>query len=115
MLTEWRAAWTFNKDSSGPAVAWSIVRTFFRWAHSIDLLPSDPSAKLRSLPVVRKQVQPLTRQDMSDLLAAASRCGFSPEIEERVRVCAVFHQILPSGEGSAILPKCIRRSNCVRG
>jgi hypothetical protein len=44
MLTEWRATWTFNKDSSGPAVAWSVVKTFFRWAHSIDLIPSDVSA-----------------------------------------------------------------------
>jgi integrase/recombinase XerD len=86
MLTEWRATWTFNKNSGGPAVAWSVVKTFFRWAHSIDLIPSDVSAKLKSLPIVRKQVQPLTKDEMARLLAATSQCGFSPEIEERVRV-----------------------------
>ena len=46
MLTEWRATWRFNRDLSGPAVAWSIVRTFFRWADALDLIPSDVSAKL---------------------------------------------------------------------
>jgi hypothetical protein len=86
MLTEWRATWTFNKDSSGPAVAWSIVKTFFRWAHSIDLIPSDVSSKLKSLPIVRKQVQPLTLDEMARLLAATSQCGFAPEIAERVRI-----------------------------
>ena len=86
MLTEWRATWTFRKDSSGPAVAWSIVRTFCRWAHSIDLVPSDVSSKLKSLPIVRKQVQPLTRDEIADLLMATRQCGFSLDIEERVRV-----------------------------
>ena len=86
MLTEWRATWTFNKDSSGPAVAWSIVKTFFRWAHSIDLIASDVSGKLKSLPIVRKQVQPLTLDEMEGLLAATSQCGFTPAIMERVRI-----------------------------
>ena len=86
MLTEWRATWTFNRDSSGPSVAWSIVKTFFRWAHSIDLIPSDVSGKLKSLPIVRKQVQPLTRDEMESLLAATSQCGFTQEIVERVRI-----------------------------
>jgi integrase/recombinase XerD len=31
-------------------------------------------------------VQPLSRDEMARLLAATSQCGFSPEIEERVRV-----------------------------
>lgn len=86
MLTEWRATWTFNKESSGPAVAWSIVQTFFRWAHSIDLIPSDVSSKLKSLPIVRKQVQPLTRDEMQGLLDATSQCGFTAEIVGRVRI-----------------------------
>jgi integrase/recombinase XerD len=86
LLTEWRATWTFRKDSGGPAVAWSIVKTFFRWAFSIDLVSSNASVKLTSLPIVRKQVQPLTKEEMARLLAATGQCGFSPEIEERVRV-----------------------------
>jgi hypothetical protein len=86
MLTDWGATWTFNKDSSGPAVAWSIVKTFFRWAHSIDLISSDVSGKLKSLPIVRKQIQPLTRDEMASLLAVTSQCGFRREIAERVRI-----------------------------
>jgi integrase/recombinase XerD len=86
ILTEWRATWTFRKDSSGPSVAWSIVKTFFRWAHSIDLIPSDVSSKLKSLPIVRKQVQPLTRDEMASLLAATSQCDFASEIADRVRI-----------------------------
>ena len=58
----------------------------FRWAYSIDLVSSNVSVKLTSLPIVRKQVQPLTPDEMTRLLAATSQCGFSPEIEERVRV-----------------------------
>jgi hypothetical protein len=57
MLTEWRATWTFNKGSGGPAVAWSVVKTFFRWAHILDLIPSDASSKLMHLPTIRKQVR----------------------------------------------------------
>lgn len=30
MLTEWRTTWNFNKDSGGPALACSVVKTFFR-------------------------------------------------------------------------------------
>ncbi|WP_162601757.1 tyrosine-type recombinase/integrase [Occallatibacter savannae] len=85
MLTEWRATWTFNRQSGGPAVAWSIVKTFFRWAHSIDLVSSNVSAKLQSLPIVRTQVQPLTKDEMARLLAATSQCGLSTEVEQRVR------------------------------
>jgi site-specific recombinase XerD len=92
MLTEWRATWNFNKDSSGPAVAWSIVKTFFRWAHSIDLVSSNVSAKPTSLPIVRKQVQPLTKDEMAALLTATGQCGFSPEIEERVRVFVLLQR-----------------------
>jgi len=73
------------KDSSGPAVSWSVVETFFRWANSIDIIPSDVSAKRTSLPIVLKQVQQLTQDEMERLLAATSQCGFSPEIVERVR------------------------------
>lgn len=112
MLTEWRATWTFNKDSSGPAVAWSVVRTFFRWAHSIDLIPSDVSAKLTSLPIVRKQVQPLTRDEMEGLLAATSQCGFTPEIVERVRVFILLQRW--SGLAcidAATLPRALLRAD----
>lgn len=92
MLTEWRATWTFNKESSGPAVSWSIVKTFFRWAHSIDLIPSDVSGKLKSLPIVRKQVQPLTRDEMEGLLAATSQCGFTAETVERVKILILLQR-----------------------
>jgi hypothetical protein len=41
---------------------------------------------MTSLPIVRKRVQPLTRDEMEGLLAATRRCGFTAEIEERVRI-----------------------------
>jgi hypothetical protein len=47
MLTEWRATWTFRKDSSGPSVAWSIVKTFFRWAHCPNSLAEPANANRR--------------------------------------------------------------------
>ena len=112
LLTEWRATWTFNKDSSGPSVAWSIVKTFFRWAHSIDLISSDVSSKLKSLPIVRKQVQPLTRDEMANLLAATSQCGFAPEIVERVRVFILLQRW--SGLAcidAATLPRALQRED----
>jgi hypothetical protein len=32
LLTEWRSPWTFKLKSGSPAVHWSVVKTFFRWA-----------------------------------------------------------------------------------
>jgi site-specific recombinase XerD len=112
MLTEWRASWTFNQDSGGPAVAWSVVKTFFRWAHAIDLIPSDISAKLTPLPIVRKQVQPLTRDEMERLLAATDQCGFKPRIAERVRVFILLQRW--SGLAcvdAATLPRALLRAD----
>ena len=111
LLTEWRNGWTFNKESSGPAVAWSMVKSFFRWAHAIDLIPSNESAKLNSLPVVRKQVQPLTRDEMAALLVATSQCGFSPEVEERVRLFI----LLQRWSGLALLDAATLKRELLRG
>lgn len=58
LLTEWRNGWTFKKDSDSPAVHWSVVKTFFKWAFSTDLIAFDPSVKLKSLPSGRSQVLP---------------------------------------------------------
>ncbi len=56
LLTEWqRSGWTFKKDSDSPAVDWSVVKTFFKWAFSTDLIAADPSAKLKSLPSGQKR------------------------------------------------------------
>ena len=87
MLTEWRATWTLKKDSSGPAVAWSVVKTFFRWAHSIDLVPSNVSAKAElASRCPQASTAPTRKMKWQALLKATSQCGFRPEIEERVRV-----------------------------
>jgi integrase/recombinase XerD len=85
LLTEWRSGWTFRKDSDSPAVHWSVVKTFFKWAFSTDLIPADPSAKLKSLPCGRKQVMPLSRDEFDRILAEIGQCGFGPETEYRVR------------------------------
>ena len=85
LLTEWRTQWTFKTKSGSPAVHWSVVKTFFRWAFSTDLIPADPSAKLKSLPYVRTQVLPLTQDEMDRLIAATPECGFEPEIAYRVK------------------------------
>jgi integrase/recombinase XerD len=85
LLTSWRNTWTFKKRSGSPAVHWSVVKTFFRWAFATDLIATDPSSKLKSLPSERTQVQPLTEEEMQRLLAATANCGFEPKIAHRVR------------------------------
>jgi len=85
LLTEWRGTWTFKRKSGSPAVHWSVVKTFFRWAFATDLIPADPSAKLKSLPSERNQVQPLTRDEMGRLVAATAECEFDPEVAYKVR------------------------------
>jgi hypothetical protein len=45
LLTEWRSVWKFKLDRSS-AVHWSVVKTFFKWAFSIDLISADQSANL---------------------------------------------------------------------
>ncbi len=85
LLTEWRSGWKLRLDSSSPAVHWSVVKTFFRWAFSIDLVPADQSAKLKPLPCHRTQVLPLTADEMDRILAAADDCGFLPEVAYRVK------------------------------
>jgi hypothetical protein len=56
------------------------VKTFFRWAFATDLILVDPSTKLKSLPSEHNQVQPLTQDEMSRLVAATAECGFNPEV-----------------------------------
>lgn len=85
LLTEWRSGWTFKKGSDSPAVHWSVVKTFFKWAFSTDLIPADPSAKLKSLPSGRHQVLPLSRDDFDRIQAAVDQCGFTPAVEYRVK------------------------------
>jgi integrase/recombinase XerD len=85
LLTEWRSKWTFKVKSGSPAVHWSIVKTFFRWAYATDLVLTDPSAKLKSLPSVRTQVQPLTKEEMERLLRATGECGFDSQKAYKVR------------------------------
>jgi site-specific recombinase XerD len=85
LLTEWRSGWTFKKDSDSPAVHWSVVTTFFKWAFSTDLIDADPSAKLKSLPSGRHQVLPLPREEFERILAAVDQCGFTLEVTYRVK------------------------------
>jgi integrase/recombinase XerD len=85
LLTEWRSGWTFKKGSDSPAVHWSVVKTFFKWAFSTDLIPADPSAKLKSLPSGRHQVLPLSRDEFDRILTAVDQCGFTPTVEYRVK------------------------------
>jgi integrase/recombinase XerD len=85
LLTEWRGTWTFKKGSDSPTVHWSVVKTFFKWAFSTDLIPADPSAKLKSLPSGRHQVLPLSRDEFDRILAAVGQCGFTREIEYKVK------------------------------
>jgi len=85
LLTEWRSGWTFKKGSDSPAVHWSVVKTFFKWAFSTDLILADPSAKLKSLPSGRHQVLPLSRDEFDRILAAVDQCGFTPTVEYRVK------------------------------
>ena len=61
LLTEWRSTWKFKAKSGSPAVHWSVVKTFFKWAFCTDLVPTDPSAKLKSLPSGQNQVMQRTR------------------------------------------------------
>ena len=85
LLTEWRSNWTFKMKSGSPAVHWSVVKTFFKWAFSTDLIPADPSAKLKSLPC---EQQPSSASD-SGRDGSASRCycqvQFDPEVAYKVR------------------------------
>jgi site-specific recombinase XerD len=85
LLTEGRSTWTFKAKSSSPAVHWAVSKTFSKWAFRTDLIETDPSAKLKSLPSVRNQVQPLKLEEMQRFLAATDACAFSPVVAYRVR------------------------------
>ena len=78
---EWRNGWTFKKNSDSPAVHWSVVKTFFKWAFSTDLIATNPSARLMSLPSGRNQVLPLSRDEFDRMLATVDQCGF-PTLEQ---------------------------------
>jgi integrase/recombinase XerD len=85
LLIEWRSTWAFKAKSSSPAVHWAVSKTFSKWAFRTDLIEADPSAKLKSLPSEHNQVQPLTEEEMQQLLAATDSCEFSPEVVYRVK------------------------------
>jgi hypothetical protein len=84
LLMEWRNGWAFKINSDSPAVHWSVVKTFFKWAFSTDLIATNPSAKLMSLPSGRNQVLPLSRDEFDRILAAVDQCSFSAEVAYRV-------------------------------
>jgi integrase/recombinase XerD len=84
LLTEWRSTWKFKAKSGSPAVHWSVVKTFFKWAFSTDLIPTDASAKLKSLPCGQNQVLPLKRNEMDRLIKAVGEC-FDHEVAYRVK------------------------------
>jgi integrase/recombinase XerD len=92
LLTEWRSKWTFKVKSASPAVHWSVVKTFFRWAFATDLVLADPSAKLKSLPVVRTQVQPLTQDEMTRILTATSACGLGAETAYKLKTFVLLQR-----------------------
>ena len=85
LLTEWRSGWTFKKDSDSPAVHWSVVSTFFKWAFETDLIDANPAAKLKSLPSGRNQVLPLSPDEFNRILAAVDQYGFTLEVAYRVK------------------------------
>ena len=85
LLTEWRSTWKFKPKSGSPAVHWSVVKTFFKWAFCTDLIAADPGAKLKSLPSGQRQVLPLARDEFERILAAVDQCGFTPEIVYKVK------------------------------
>lgn len=64
---------------------WAVSKTFSKWAFRTDLIEADPSAKMKSLPSERNQVQPLTLEEMQRLLAATDDCQFSPVVAYRVK------------------------------
>lgn len=84
LLIEWRNKWTFKAKSGSPAVHWSVMKTFFRWAFATDLIAADPSAKLKSLPSERNQVLPLTQDEMDRLINAVNQC-YDPAVAYRVK------------------------------
>lgn len=85
LLTEWRNGWTFKKDSDSPAVHWSVVKTFFKWAFSLDLIPTNPAAKLRSLAYGHNQVLPLSRDEFDRILVAVDQCNFTRDVAYKVK------------------------------
>lgn len=92
LLTEWRNGWTFKKDSDSPAVHWSVVKTFFKWAFSLDLIPTNPAPKLRSLPYGHNQVLPLSCEEFDRILATVDQCDFSPEVAYKVRTFVLLQR-----------------------
>lgn len=92
LLTEWRNGWTFKKDSDSPAVHWSVVKTFFKWAFSLDLIPTNPAAKLRSLPYGHNQVLPLSPEEFDRILAAVDQCDFTSDVIYRVKTFVLLQR-----------------------
>jgi integrase len=80
LLEKWRSGWTYKPNSSSLKIHDSIVRAFFKWAHTMELIPADPYAKLDKFRVKDTvQTMPLTRDEIKSLLDAIPSTSLSGE------------------------------------
>jgi len=80
ILEEWRSGWTYRPGSHSLRIHDHHIRAFFKWAHRMELIPTDPYAKLDRF-VVRNpaQTMPLSREEVTRLLAAIPLTDLSAE------------------------------------
>lgn len=82
-----------NRGLSGSYIhhLWRVMRSFTTWAFEMDLLPTDPLAKLKAPRVERRIMEPLTNEALSTLLGSVSR---NQNTFNRVRDTAILFVLL---------------------
>lgn len=88
-LQDWRLSWKFKKYADGSLspswkVHWCIVSAFFKYAHTLEWVPTNEAAKLKGFKATSLQVQPFTRDEMMAILAAVPKCGWDEAKTKRV-------------------------------
>lgn len=86
LLENWRSGWTYKPGGQSLKIHDSIIRAFFKWCFTMDLIPTDPYAKLSRYKVRNTpQTMPLSPEEVVRLLGAIPLTNLSPQARSYAR------------------------------
>ncbi len=91
-LRQFRETWPHRNISARKKL--EALRTFFRFAHESDWIPSNPASKIRPPKVTEPPVVPFTTEEVNRILEA---CDSYPDRPNAVRLHALVLLLLHSG------------------
>ena len=84
-LIEYRTTWSHFHSSESRSGEQVRIKSFFRWAHQHDYIEKDVADGLSPIKVEREPTLPYDQREFTSILNAIPACGFSSEMEQKLR------------------------------